>query len=346
MKNYRLLLLSIFLCLFNSNSFAATAPNLINDLIYWLDGKDINGNGTTPNDGDPINTWVDKSPSGQNATSPSVAPFTTAPPVYDEDAFDIGLNQCGGAPRFGNGSRKALYAPDVFGGTVSELTVFMVTREINRRSHTIWSINGQNMNTPSNQAISRISMHLPWGNGRSYFDFNGCCNSNTTRVFGLTPVPIGGVSINTAYQSAINSNQSLRINGNLIDDNNVGSTGITAGGFIVGSVRNLWFDGHIAEVVMYDRALNNTEILEVEEYLTNKWLNCQNDADIVVSKEVFNNSNCTSPAPNPEENDTIYYCINITNNGPANATNVQLIDNLPAGVTLQGTSATSGTVTP
>ena len=50
-----------------------------------------------------------------------------------------------------------------------------------------------------------------------------------------------------------------------------------------------------------------------------------NDADLVTGKTVNNGT--------PDEGDTIIYTLTLTNNGPAQATNLSITDQLPAGVT-------------
>ena len=50
-----------------------------------------------------------------------------------------------------------------------------------------------------------------------------------------------------------------------------------------------------------------------------------NDADLVTGKTVNNGT--------PNEGDTIIYTLTLTNNGPAQATNLSITDLLPAGVT-------------
>jgi uncharacterized repeat protein (TIGR01451 family) len=58
-------------------------------------------------------------------------------------------------------------------------------------------------------------------------------------------------------------------------------------------------------------------------------------ADLAVTKTVDD--------PNPEESDTIHYTIVLANDGPNGATNVELTDLLPSGVTYVSYSATQGT---
>ncbi len=331
----------MFIVFLPSSGFAQSLPSLPN-LVYWLDGKDINGDGSSVADGALISTWVDKSPSGQNAT---LVGGTTAP-YFDADAFDT-TNQCGGALRFGDGTRRQLSAPDVFGGTTGEMTTFIVTREINRRNHTVWSINAGANNATSNIAGSRILMHLPWGNGRGYFDFNGCCNGATTRVQGPYPA-VGSISITTAQSSITNNNTYIRNNGALVDLNVHSSTSSTISGLNLGSLGGSWFDGHIAELIMYKEGLTPAQVAQVEEYLTNKWVDCDT-VDLEITKQVFTDSSCSVPLAagnTANEGDTLYYCIEATNNGPDDATNFSLTDNLPAGVTIINGNPSQGTFTP
>ena len=64
-----------------------------------------------------------------------------------------------------------------------------------------------------------------------------------------------------------------------------------------------------------------------------------NDSDVVVTKTVSDST--------PDEGDTITYTITIENKGPAQVTNFQLIDNLPAGVTYDSSNDGGvGTITP
>jgi uncharacterized repeat protein (TIGR01451 family)/gliding motility-associated-like protein len=57
-------------------------------------------------------------------------------------------------------------------------------------------------------------------------------------------------------------------------------------------------------------------------------------SDLITEKTVSNTT--------PNEGDTIIYTLTVTNNGPSNATNVSLIDNLPIGVSYVGHSTVEG----
>ena len=60
-------------------------------------------------------------------------------------------------------------------------------------------------------------------------------------------------------------------------------------------------------------------------------------ADLVTVKTLISGDST------PAEGDSITYQIEVTNNGAAQATNVSLIDQLPAGVTLTGGTVSQGT---
>ena len=61
-----------------------------------------------------------------------------------------------------------------------------------------------------------------------------------------------------------------------------------------------------------------------------------NDADLVTVKTL------TSGDPTPAEGDTVTFQIEVSNNGAAQATNVSLVDTLPAGITFTGSNASQG----
>jgi len=50
--------------------------------------------------------------------------------------------------------------------------------------------------------------------------------------------------------------------------------------------------------------------------------------------------------PTPDEGDTVTFEITITNNGPGPATNIDLTDTLPAGLTFTGSTASQGVYDP
>ena len=62
----------------------------------------------------------------------------------------------------------------------------------------------------------------------------------------------------------------------------------------------------------------------------------ENIADLVTVKTL------ASGDPTPDEGDTVTFQIEVTNNGAAQATNVSLIDSLPAGITFTGSTTTQG----
>ena len=61
-----------------------------------------------------------------------------------------------------------------------------------------------------------------------------------------------------------------------------------------------------------------------------------NEADLVTVKTL------ASGDATPDEGDTVTFQIEVTNNGAAQATNVSLIDSLPAGITFTGSTVSQG----
>ena len=62
----------------------------------------------------------------------------------------------------------------------------------------------------------------------------------------------------------------------------------------------------------------------------------ENDADLVTVKTLISGN------PTPAEGDSVTFQIEVSNNGAAQASNVSLIDSLPAGITFTGSSVTQG----
>jgi len=311
-------------------SAAINDPTDIPNLIHWIDAKDINGDGTVPADGSTVNNWVDKSASGID-----LGPGTQAEPIYDANGWPANNSP---AVRFGSGNAPSnLAGGDPFGGTQSESTIFLVHREAVRRNALTVQFNGS--------TSGQNPYFLTWSNGRFYHRIQN------TWVQDLHGVAAGDPIIVTSYHSQTgNPTRYININGNQIATSTAVNSNSTAGGLHLGwgwSASAYYFDGWISEMIIYDRALTPTEIADVEDYLDQKWIQVSNDVDLVITKQAYSDSACTTLiTSNVDEGATVYYCINAQNNGPANATNIVIEENLPAGLTIQSGTPSQGTYTP
>lgn len=194
--------------------------------------------------GDPVECWTD-----QNVPGQAVVHDTAEVPILKRE------------PALGNMpvlhfQGAHLLGPDVFGGTVDGLTIFIVSREHQRTPN--WLIN---LNAGADN--NRLSMHVPWTDGRIYTDLG---NKNNGRSISVAPA-VGTPLLMTAWRDPAIGRTGHHIN----HSTDYLSSGLpiayTTGGFQIG--RSAYHD--VAEVIIFDRRLSEPEETIVESYLSTKW---------------------------------------------------------------------------
>ncbi len=77
-----------------------SAPDEVNNLVLWLDGDDVDGNGTDPSDGSSITTWTDKSGQSNDIGGTGDATFNDSLQAVafsdDVQPFDDNYDRSGG----------------------------------------------------------------------------------------------------------------------------------------------------------------------------------------------------------------------------------------------------------
>jgi hypothetical protein len=225
-------------------------PTDINNLNLWLDGDDSS---TITLNGSNVSQWDDKSGNGYNATQTTAA----NQPLYNS----TGLNNKGILDF--NGSSHYLSYPSV--GSTDAVTVFVVVKADTLASfrHILGS-NGW--------AIGYT--HFLYGNTTRFsFAVN---NRNPTDAFATNPFNTGVYRI--VGVTADSSNVKFYLNGGADGTTPVvapqtmtlGAGKIGAWENLVATVERFW-DGQIAEIIIYNKVLSTTERQAVETYLTNKW---------------------------------------------------------------------------
>lgn len=76
------------------NSYIPFYPNQLSDLAIWLDGKDVLGNGTPLNFGDPIPVWANKAPNAITVTQTN----EEYKPTYDTSETGVVFNNTNTGP--------------------------------------------------------------------------------------------------------------------------------------------------------------------------------------------------------------------------------------------------------
>lgn len=248
----------IWLATGNNVSAQISTPLDVADLIFWVDGQDVNGTGIQPIDGSVITTWVDKGSGGNNLTS--VAGTVT----FEQAGFD-GINP---GLRFPLTARMTAASP--FSGTYqNEITVFIVNANVTLTNN--FSVNLNGANTGANIVDGRFSFHTPWlSNNTIFFDSGACCGS--TRLQGPYTNAVSETTLYTGLNDEPGNRQLLRIDGEAFAADSTGHNANVSGGIHIGDLPDVHqYNGRFAEVLIYDRALSLAEIRDVECFLLLKW---------------------------------------------------------------------------
>ena len=234
-------------------------PLWFTSLEIWLDGKSsdtlfLNNtcSSSTPTNGDTIGCWADKSGNNNDA--------------IQSDSADRPILRSGGNLEFS--SAKSLNAGNVLSGTYTELSMFLLDTTIATGYNYTFSLNHPN-NGCSN---GRVLAHLPWDDGKIYWDYGGCGNG---RRLGS---PVNIVTNNTAYiyqflNSETDGVQAVWQNGVLLASD--GSHSVTISGTTrIGEGGNQWSSSSVfqlGEVLIFSNYLSSGDRQIIEGYLACQW---------------------------------------------------------------------------
>jgi hypothetical protein len=218
-------------------------PTQISGLQLWLDGADINGNGTVPANASVISTWTDKSGNGRNAT-------TTVAPTYDATTRNVLFN----------GSTQFYTLPNgtyPFGNTPYSIFIVAFTRNA---ANPQWVLAGGNETT--NQAI-----------GLLFFTTNAVWHSWWANEYRVDNSIVNNVPsiVNISYSST----RSIIVNGGTASVNNPGATRASPNGpNFIGrrpGDASQFFNGGMAECLVFNSEIPTSQRQQVEGYLAWKW---------------------------------------------------------------------------
>lgn len=293
-------------------------PDTVSGLVLWLDAKDVNGNQTLLANNSQISQWSDKSSLGHHVTSNGVDE-----PSYEMDGMGTNL------PGLRFTTNDFLSGPDILtegGSTSEESTIFLVLSNSTLTQNHAFSLNGTSEDGSGSNP--RYSFDAPWIDGSVYYDAGGCCG--TTRNVATYTLALGETAIISGVNDRPSNRQALRIEGTIVDSDNTGHITPTNGGINIGAYATSprVFDGYFAEIIVYNRALTNSEIDQVENYLFCEWkpasaTNC--DPVLTVDKSASSSS--------VDENTNVTFTITATETAGVNANNLVITDVLPSGLT-------------
>ena len=243
--------------------------NLNTSLRLWLDASDVNGNGTTPADGDPITTWVNKASnySGEDPTQGNA----DKRPVFKLD----GGTQFGNKPvlEFSKNNNGDFLQYTLPSSWFAPYTLFIVYQQ------TTNAVDNDSFFSSNNDSADTFQITYS-DNGTSDtsddgFYWRGNDGGTPTELFfenesitesKLYAVRHGGDSNNKEVKLYVNgseevSNGAARKSGTKIRRYRIN---VNRGG-------NAYQNSKIAEIILYDRELNLCEIEQVNLYLGAKY---------------------------------------------------------------------------
>ncbi|NVK29713.1 MAG: hypothetical protein HWE20_01825, partial [Gammaproteobacteria bacterium] len=213
------------------------SPNHLDGLVVWHDGKDANSITLGANG---VTEW-------KSLVSSNHLSLVSGTGITYEDQ---GLRLTG----------QHLQAPGSLNGDGSELTFFVAYRENTRSQNLAINFNGTDTDR------TRYSMHLPWSSGALFFD-PGQIFGGTSRSYGMTTDTAGPFSIASMQNSVLEDRRFIKYNGSFIDQDVVGVAGATSSLYVGESVSDHVF----YELIAFNRALSEDEVLQVEGYLAHRW---------------------------------------------------------------------------
>jgi Concanavalin A-like lectin/glucanases superfamily len=251
-----------------TSSYSSSVPWSITGLQLWLDGRDINGNGTA--NPPSVNTWKDKSGAGNDATLTDKVASNTVPPASTSEG--VIMNP-------GTQSNQAFYTK-LLGRPTTESAFLVVNLDNDSGHHTLLCVDASvETNGRDWRMLSNMSY---WLNPP-----NATVNSDTT----IAGFPSKTKVLAEAIYSS-NGTVKLYINGTLAGSGtSTNTTTSTAGTTIgAGATRGNSLKGMIHEVIVFNRAVTDTEREKIEAYLGIKW----GIADDIPSARALAISNRTS----------------------------------------------------
>jgi len=220
-----------------TNAYSVFTPKSISGLNVWWDGADPNGTGVVPVNGATINTWVDKSGNGYNATA-SVAGTYSSSPV----GVNFGTTGYYTTSYPANPTNESCFI--VFNKSSNNQMMMIGTavggREVAMQSGTIFgTVNSKvgwsaTMSAGSATGVTHLGEVFVSGGTSTYVNFNGA-------------VTLTGPSAVTAFTSGILTN-----------------LGREAGA-------EFQYLGYIQEILFYNSVLTLSQRQLVEGYLAWKW---------------------------------------------------------------------------
>ena len=250
------LLLSFCIYIPTTSNASNPCPNTdaftgITGLSLWLRADCVTGNAADPADNSTVNTWTDLSGIGNNATRQS------GTPTFQNDSSNLINSQ----PVVNFDGSSTFTSIDIRAITRSNVSIFAVYKLRSNNQMGVWGIDN--------------------GNWDRFFMARWSGDDGIISHSGTTTVPLSGQNgltkfVTTIYKYNVNSGSSVYDNGALVNsftdqaaisdaqtNLRIGSIGAIGSGYQL--------SGDIAELIIFDQALSDTDRKTVNGYLNAKY---------------------------------------------------------------------------
>ena len=255
----RCTLLIPLLVLFSA-SYAA-APDDISSLQRgWFDAVDLNANSDytdNPANNTAVSQWNDKSGSGNHLTQSGIKR-----PIYQLDSIAISRHGL----VFDGIDDELEDANDIWLDSVSTSESFVVA--------TTDKIQNSSLFASTDNHTNRLSTHLPWGNGTTFFDQGICCSA-PGRMYGSIPITLMQQSV-WHFVGLPNLQRVLKDGKTELSDGGASTYTVTSnssfslGGWPVATIDHI-HAGRYFEALFYQTGLNDAQRGILHNYLSAKW---------------------------------------------------------------------------
>jgi len=210
--------------------------------LMWLDGADDSV--FTYSSGTLVSEWRDKSGNNNHVSNSNSARHPSR---------NVTINSKSAV----NFSSDSLVADNVFASTATSYTKIAVVYQTAR--------------TDSGNVISSSSGHAFYFGGTTYIKlYHG--GTFVTSSVALADNTAGIISGTVQYNSSTSASGEVFVNGTSGGTGTTSNASISSTQVQIGSYNNAnYFNGYIAEALVYDRVLSSDELTKVHNYLQNKW---------------------------------------------------------------------------
>lgn len=229
---------------------AQSPGGVSNHLTLWL--RADTGTSTTSN-GSPVSTWNDRSGKAYNASQATSA----NQPVYNRNTTDnINFNP---VLKFdGTNDQLVIANQSALNGILTAFSVYNNSSSTGSRS----PLGSQNSTTSGwNYFVSGTTRYL--------FGFRSGLTNISSGTGKLNTTEIGSFDL----QPGVTLPASIYVNGRTVSTGNISYQSNTSGGLSIGAsgTGNNYFQGRIAETIIYDSLLSSTERQKINTYLSIKY---------------------------------------------------------------------------